>query len=387
MPLKPEKVSAAIKSGVNQKLIDGRGLYFVVKNGRGFWVYQFWAVGPTERNPTPHGHTRSKCLGPASELTPAAARRERDAFAVAWREGREVATPGRKSKGELFSTAATAYLDNHADEWSARTRSDNKSLIARYVPADFTARPVTTITFDHVADVRKPIWDGPGNNRGSRLRRLIEGILSARDVHPNPARWDGPLKANLTKKRPDVTHRPSMPATEVPAFFATLGDDVEDRAGRFVALTAARRKEALAAKWAEFDFANRVWNIPAERMKMKRPHAVPLTDAMIDALGKPGAADAYVFPSSRTAGMLGHKALDKEWVPNGYTLHGFRTSLSTWAQEQDDGRMYPETVIKAAIAHNPQDNEADASYLRSDHFKARCKLMEHWSRFVTGNCK
>ena len=78
--LRPERVSAAIKSGVNQKLSDGHGLYLVVKNGRGFWVYQFWNVGPTKGNPTPHGHTRSKCLGTVADLTPAAARRAARSF-------------------------------------------------------------------------------------------------------------------------------------------------------------------------------------------------------------------------------------------------------------------------------------------------------------------
>src|SRR5579863_9523106 len=216
MPLKPERVSAAIKSGVNQKLSDGRGLYLYVKNGRGFWIYQFWAVGPTEGNPTPHGHTRSKCLGPASELTPAAARRQRDAFAVALREGREVVAPGRKSKSEPFDEAATAYLDNHADEWSARHRAGLKALVRKYVAEDFNARPVTAITCDHVAAVLRPIWDGPGNNRGSRLRRLIEAILTAKAVAPNPAAWSGPLRELLSKKRATVTHRASMPASELP---------------------------------------------------------------------------------------------------------------------------------------------------------------------------
>ena len=174
--LRPERISAAIKSGVNQKLSDGHGLYLVVKNGRGFWVYQFWNVGPTRGNPTPHGHTRSKCLGTVADLTPAAARREREAFAVALREGREDVTATRRGKGELFSAAATAYLENHADEWNPRHRAGLKALVRKYVPADFGARSVTEIKPEHVADVLRPIWNGPGNNRGSRLRRLIEGI-------------------------------------------------------------------------------------------------------------------------------------------------------------------------------------------------------------------
>ena len=92
---------------------------------------------------------------------------------------------------------------------------------------------------------------------------------------------------------------------------------------------------------------------------MQRAHAVPLADAMIARLGERGTDDAY------------------------YTLHGFRSSLATWAEDQDDGRMYPVPVIKAALARG-KENAVTAAYLRSDQFKARIKLMGHWSGFVTG---
>ena len=100
-----------------------------------------------------------------------------------------------------------------------------------------------------------------------------------------------------------------------------------------------RRKEALGARWREFDLEKRVWIVPGERMKMKRDHAVPLTDAMVACLGPRGADDALVFPSRRTGRMLGHDALSMR--EHGATLHGFRSTLSTWAEEQDDGRAYP----------------------------------------------
>jgi integrase len=148
-----------------------------------------------------------------------------------------------------------------------------------------------------------------------------------------------------------------------------------------VILTAARRKEVLEAKWDEFDLTNSIWTIPTSRMKMRRPHAVPLTGGMMACLGERGADDAYVFPSTRTSGVMGHEALKMKDF--GYTLHGFRSSFGTWAEEQDDGRMYPARVIDAALAHG-KENAVTAAYLRSDLFQARRKLMDQWSRFVTG---
>jgi integrase len=176
----------------------------------------------------------------------------------------------------------------------------------------------------------------------------------------------------LSKKIAEVKPRAAMAAKDVPAFMATLGGSVEDRALRFMILTGVRQKEALGARWHGLDHENRVWIVPRERMKMKRDHAVPLTDAMIACLGPAGADDAFVFPSRRTGGMRGHDALTMS--EHGVTLHGFRSTLSTWAEEQDDGRAYPRAVIKAVLAHGKGD-AVTAAYLRPDLFKARRKLM------------
>ena len=241
--------------------------------------------------------------------------------------------------------------------------------------------PVNRITTEQVADTLRPIWSGPGNSQGNRLRRLIESILTAKRVEPNPATW-ARLRELLSKKIAEVKPRAAMAAKGLPAFMATLGDDVESRALKFVILTGVRRNEALGARWREFDLENRVWIVPGERMKMKRAHAVPLTDAMIACLGPPGADDAFVFPSKRTGGMLGHDALSMQ--EHGATVHGFRSTLASWAEEQDDGKAYPQPVIKSTLAHGKGD-AVTAAYLRSDHFGARRKLMEAWSAFVISN--
>jgi integrase len=368
MPLRPEQVADAIRSGDNAKISDGHNLYLLVRNGRGFWVHQF-RDGDV---------IRSTGLGSAATVTLAQARRAREAFSVARRTGINV--PGARShkpRGDVFAVAADAYLATHADEWGGRHASALKALL-RMHGALLASMPVDRITTEQVADTLRPIWAGPGSNRGGKLRRLIESILTAKRVEPNPAAWSR-LRELLSKKVADVKSKASMPAANVPAFFASLGDDVKSRALRFVILTAVRRKEALGARWREFDFDNRVWTVPAERMKMKRAHAVPLTDAMMACLGPRGDADAFVFPSSRTGGMLGHDAFSIQ----GATLHGFRASFSTWAEEQDDGRMYPQAIIKSALSHGKGD-AVTAAYLRSTHFEARRKLMQHWSEFAAG---
>jgi len=371
MPVSSRQVADAIRSGVNQKLADGHNLYLVVKNGKGFWVYQF----------RDGNVIRSKGLGSAARVTPAQARRAREAFAVARREGLEL--PGIRPhtpRGDKFAVAADTYLSNHVDEWSEHHRAGLKALVRMHAGA-LADVPVNRITTEQVADTLRPIWNGPGNSQGNRLRRLIESILTAKRVEPNPATW-ARLRELLSKKIAEVKPRAAMAAKDLPAFMTTLGDDIESRALKFVILTGVRRKEALGARWREFDLDNRVWIVPGERMKMKRDHAVPLTDAMIACLGPRGADDAFVFPSKRTGGMLGHDALSMQ--EHGATLHGFRSTLSTWAEEQDDGKAYPQPVIKSVLAHGKGDAVTTA-YLRSDLFKARRKLMEAWSAFAMGN--
>lgn len=406
--LTADQVRTLTKSSGNKQQwhADGRSLYLVTKNGRGFWVLHF--RDPREADKP----VRNKGLGSADTIKPADARKARDAFMVALAEGRPVALTVRKAKADLFSTAADVYLSNHADEWSERTRAANKALVANKVPAEFAARQVTTITPDHVADMLRPIWNGPGNNIGSKLRQLVEGILASKDVEPNPAKWER-LKSRLSNKRAKTENRKGIPAANVPAFIATLGDSIEDRAGLFTILTAVRRKEALTATWREFDLKNRVWTIPGERMKkpgghVPPDHSVPLSGAAIALLGKPGAPDEYVFKNQRGGSLAStHGALDKEWFERDgfgeasklcqsiepsdkpFTLHGFRSSFGSWAEEQDNGRRFPPKVIDAALAHVKRDdagkaNKVTGAYQRSPLFDARRELMDAWAVFATG---
>ena len=383
--LTQDDVKARIAEGGNCKINDGGSLFLYVKKGRGFFIHNY----------RDGDKIRSHSIGPAggdNALTLAAARRARDAFMVDLREGRPLAIRERKATADRFGDALAAYLETHA-----KIPAPTRSLAAKYIKADFRAKSVHNIKAEDVRDALmgkdekgKSIWTGPGPNRGNRLRLLMLGVFAAKGVRPNPAEWNAEgaqlphLMTDEGRERTAVTNWPSMPYAELPAFIATLGDSIEDRAGRFVILTAVRRKEALAATWGEFDFANRVWTIPGERMKMGRPHDVPLTDAMIDALGKPGGRDAYVF-QNKAGGPLSdsHAALDKTWLPNGYTLHGFRSTFATWAAEQDHGRAYPFEVREAALAH-AKANAVVAAYERSNQLEARRELMQAWSDHVTG---
>jgi integrase len=367
-------IAASIKHG-NGRYSLGDSMSLVVRGNSALFEYQY----------REDKRTRTLVLGSATgpaAMTITAAREARAAAWLARRNGVALAMPGIRStapRGDSFGKAAATYLTNHSAEWSPGHRSGLAGLVRMYA-GPLNPLPVNRITTDQVADALRPIWNGPGDNRGSRLRRLIESVLTAKGVEPNPASW-AKLRELLSKKVADVVSKAAMPSADVPAFIATLGNDVESRATLFVILTAVRRKEALGARWSEFDFANQVWTVSAARMKMKRDHAVPLTDAMMACIGPAGDADAFVFPNKHSGGMLSHHACSM--LEFGFTLHGFRATFATWAEAQDDGRAYPQSVITAALAHGKGD-KVTAAYLRSDHFEARRKLMAAWSAFATG---
>jgi integrase len=370
--MKRPDVQTCIKRGPGRYAF-GDSMSLVVRGGSALFEYQY----------REDKKTKTLVLGSAigdGALTITAAREARGAAWLARRNGVALAMPGVRiaaPRGDAFGEAAQSYLANHADEWSDGHRKGLAGLVRMYaLPLD--PLPVNRITTDQVADALRPIWNGPGDNRGSRLRRLIEAVMTAKNVEPNPATW-GRLKEKLSKKIAPVISKASMPFGDVPAFVATLGDDAEGRATLFTILTAVRRKEALGARWSEFDFENRVWTCPASRMKMKIAHMVPLTDAMMAAMGPAGDPDAFVFPNPHSGGELSHHACSM--LAHGFTLHGFRSSFATWAEEQDP--TYPQAVITAALAHG-KGNKTTAAYLRSDHFEARRKLVQHWSEFVMG---
>jgi integrase len=297
--------------------------------------------------------------------------------AADWLERRN----GRKqpAKMPIFAEARDGYLAAHASEWKPKQQQNILSMLLRHA-APLNDKRVDTITSQEIADLLSPIWKGPGSHTGNRVRGFIQNILSYADVEPNPARWDV-LRHKLSNRVEKSVSRTSMPYQQVPALMAELADDPSTpaRALRFTILTAARHDEVLEATWREFDLVNKVWTIPAERMKMGRQHIVPLSDEALACLGPVGAPDALVFPS-----RLGERRMAQQTVRElvkGVTVHGFRSSMSTWAEEQDDGHRFARDVIRAALAHHKGDPTTTA-YLRSDLFVARRNLLEGWGKYA-----
>jgi integrase len=156
-----------------------------------------------------------------------------------------------------------------------------------------------------------------------------------------------------------------------------------------MALLACRPGELRHAKWPEFDMDERVWSIPPERMKMRRPHRIPLPEQAISILKAlhpitgHGAA-ALVFPGLRSVlRPISENTLNGALRRIGYsqdeaTAHGFRSTFSTLANESGKWSV---DAIEAALAHIGP-NAVRRAYARSDYWKERVKLMAWWADYL-----
>jgi integrase len=183
-----------------------------------------------------------------------------------------------------------------------------------------------------------------------------------------------------------VQHHAAMPYIELPEFMAALRQQAGTgaRALEFLVLTAARTGEVLGLRWSELDLKNRLWTVPAERMKAGKVHRVPLCPRALTVLQgiKPEEApeEAFVFPGSLPQKPLSNMIflmLLRRMNLDHLTAHGFRATFKTWATERTN---FPREVIEAALAHVAGD-KIEAAYQRGDVFDKRRRLMAAWADF------
>jgi integrase len=181
-----------------------------------------------------------------------------------------------------------------------------------------------------------------------------------------------------------------MPFADVPAFVATLratdGFAASHLLLEFLILTAVRTSEVLHAKWPEIDMHAAVWTIPAERMKAKREHRVPLTARCTELLKlarEISPLSDYVFtgrdglkPASNMTMLQVMKRAGLPFVPQ-----GFRSSFRDWASETTN---HPRDVCEMALAHTIS-NRVEAAYRRGDLFDKRRLPMADWSDYIEGS--
>ncbi len=397
-----KQVTAINKPG---KHSDGNGLYLLVKpNGNRSWVLLL--IGGGQR--------REMGLGTPENVPLAAARKLAADAKAAFAEGRDpiaervearpkpeeatvVALPGPKRRarsqgGVTFWSFADKLIDEIEDGFRNDKHRKQWRATLKTHAAKLCEMEIVSIVTDDIVATLQPIWlKVPETAR--RVRGRIERVLDAARVAghrdgENPARWKGHLELMMPKQRKATGHHAAMHYAQVPNFYGHVRrrPATAARALEFAILTAARTGEVIGMTWGEVDLENRLWTIPALRMKAEAEHAVPLTDRAMTLLGalRPENPKPHqlVFPAQRS-GKLSNMAMSmllRRMGIEGVTVHGFRSSFRDWAGEETN---FERETVEMALAH-AIGNKAERAYRRGRALAKRRALMEAWEAYCLG---
>ncbi len=361
---------------------DGGGLYLnVTATGTKSWLFM-WVRD---------GKRREMGLGAYPALTLSKARAKAVDLREATEAGRDPIAEKRLAPEPTFGKCADEYIEANKGTWSNAKHEYQWTQTLRDKCATIRDKRVSQITTTDVEKVLRPIWSTLPET-ASRLRGRIERVLNYAKTKgwrtgENPAAWRGNLSNLLPKQAPKRArgHQPAMPYADVPAFMTVLSDhrELSARALELTILTAARSGEVLGARWSEFDLEGKLWTVPAERMKGREAHSVPLNDRAVAILK--GLAEAatgpFVFPSAikqdRPLSNMAMLMLLRRMQRGDVSVHGFRSSFRDWCGDQT---TFPREVAEAALAHKV-GNDVEQAYRRGTALAKRAKLMEAWERF------
>lgn len=286
-----------------------------------------------------------------------------------------------------FRDAAKLVHEEHEKAWkNGKHQNQWIATLTTYAFPKIGDVPVDKIEGPAIRDVLAPIWlSKPETAR--RVRQRIGTVLDwacAKGFRATEAPMRS-LSKGLPRQPKKDGHFAAMPYAEVPDFVEKLSE--RESVGRLaleaLILTAARSGEIRGALWSELDLQAGLWTIPATRMKMGRPHIVPLSPEATATFEcakkyKTGAGE-LVFPGQDVKKPLSDMTLLKI-LRDGelkVTVHGFRSAFRDWVAEQTD---YSGEVAEAALAHTVS-NKVEAAYRRTDFLDKRRLLMRDWAAF------
>ncbi|WP_338608078.1 tyrosine-type recombinase/integrase [Pelagibacterium nitratireducens] len=389
---------------------QGAGLYLVVaKSGNASWAYRY---------STKQGKRRTMTLAPFDEIDTTTMKALELQVAelakqvangcdplVERHAANENSPPIAVAKVETFEEAARAFIaenrgdwknEKHAAQWSSTLERYVYPVIGSKLPFDVTTADVVNVLRQEYKDAT--LWDG-ARETASRVRMRMEAVLGrayalGKDdpryaeqwaTFRNPAQWKGHLDRIFKANRRTKRHFKAMDWKDLPAYFTQLisKSDFSSHALRLTILCATRTSETLNAKWSEIDFAERVWHIPAERMKAGQPHSVPLSNTAIELLSKLPRMEEnpYIFPGSKKNRPLSNMAMLeilRGMNDQNFTVHGFRSAFRDWVSETT---MHPDTIAEMALAHTIK-NKTEAAYRRGTAFDRRRNLMQQWDDYL-----
>ncbi|MDS9467927.1 integrase arm-type DNA-binding domain-containing protein [Paracoccus sp. MBLB3053] len=364
----------------------GMGLYLMVKpNGSRFWVQRIMI----------HGKRRELGLGSPPVVTLAKAREIALENKRSVRDGVDPLKARMEAEAiPTFAEAAHTVHKLHLPTWRNEKHGQQFiSTLETYAFPRIGKMKVGDVSTADVLAVLAPIW----NEKRETARRTKQRIgMVMKWAVAKGWRQDDPSMAitqALPKDKQEKVHRKALPYGEVATCMKVVessGAGVSTKlAFRLLVLTASRSNEVRLARWGQVNWnaeGGPVWTRPADVMKAKKPHSIPLSKAGAEVLklakeiSNSDDPDALIFPGTVKGKPLSDATLLKLVRENGYDIdiHGFRTSFRTWTQEKT---TFPREVAEAALAHTIKD-KAEAAYARSELMDKRRALGEAWAMYL-----
>lgn len=390
-PVAPRSGKALTAAQVRSALTPGKhhdggglGLYLRVEaNGARFWVQRI----------TIHGKRCELGLGSPPTVSLAEARDIAFSNRKMARAGGDPLRAKKEATAVLtFEEAARKVHALHKPTWrNEKHAAQFLSTLETYAFPRIGRLKTADVSTADVLAVLSPIWTAKAETARrvqQRIGMVMKWAVAQGWRQDNPA---AAISEALPKLDRQKVQRKALPFVDVSECLkAVLSSEAglsTKLAFEFLILTACRSGEVRGALPSEIDWdaqGGPVWNIPASRMKAKRPHTVPLSLRSAEivraavALGGP-----FLFPGTRKGKGLSDATLLKLVRDLGYDIdiHGFRTSFRTWAQERTN---FPREVAESALAHTIKD-KSEAAYARSDLIEKRRKMMAAWAGFVARN--
>lgn len=373
----------------NYKKFDGGGMFLLIKpDGSKYWRLKYNYAGKE----------KLLALGVYPEVSLKDARKKRDEYKRQLKEGFDPVQKKRQEKTELKENVANTFeniaLEWHKHKWKDSIKKDAKlelSRLKRHIFPYLGSIPIKKITAQQLISTIRNMEDN-GILSESQKTRSIVGQVFKYAIATKRAKHNLIQDTAGAYKQPNVKHHPNFSEKELKEFLKTFadfkGNPITKLALKFLILTFVRSNELRGARWEEFDFEKNEWRIPAERMKMKEQHIVPLSKqslAVLEEIKKRSFKEnesELLFPSAiRSEKPISDNTLSKALRNQGYqgraTPHGMRATASTILNENG----FKPDVIERQLAHCER-NKVRASYNHAQYLQERREMMNWWGDFV-----
>jgi integrase len=367
------------------RLADSLGLYLeVLPPGGKYWRLKYRIGGKEKR----------LGLGVYPDVPLVKARKERDRARELLESGQDPSLARQQAKAAQATASATTFeavARAWHEHWKSTRTDHHTAYVMRRLEADvfpaLGSLPIADITAPKLVAMAKKIENRDALDIAKRSLQTCGQIMRYAVAHGfierNPASDVKPGDVLRSRKKVNYAR---LDAKELPELLRKMpaydGSPFTRFALQLIALTFVRTSELIEAQWSEFDLDAARWDIPAERMKMRTPHIVPLSKQAVDVLRSLESLrnrSLYVFPGERdhekpmsNNTILG--ALERLGYKHRMTGHGFRGIASTLLHELG----WPHAHIEIQLAHQER-NAVSASYNHATYLRERQKMMQAWA--------